>query len=200
MKSLRHILMLALVSVLFTACRREQSSSEHAEQTQAPVRAEETHEEEQNAIHLSDDMVRDLRISTAAAAERSGAEEVSVLGEVAADQSRYAEVAPPTSGQIVRVLVEQNAVVKEGSPLAQLRSTELGRARADLLSAEAHRDLARQTVDRKRTLANERIVAAREAQEAEAAFRAAEAEVRAATAALHALGEAAHGSGTPELA
>ena len=65
---------------------------------------------------------------------------------------------------------------------------ELGRARANLLSAEAHRDLAGQTLERKRTLAAERIVAMREVQEAEATFRAAEAEVRAATAAMQALG------------
>ena len=89
-----------------------------------------------------------------------GAGEVTALGEVVADQARYAEVAPPTSGQVVRVLVETNGRVGRGTPLAQLRSTDLGRARADLLSAEARRDLARQTLDRKRTLAAERIVAA----------------------------------------
>ena len=80
------------------------------------------------------------------------------------------------------------ALFVRGTPLAQLRSTELGRARADLLSADARRDLARQTLDRKRTLAAERIVAPREVQEAEAAFRAADAEVRAATAVVQALG------------
>ena len=153
-----------------------------------PPAVVETHAEEENAIHLTEDMVRDLRISTAMVVERSGAGEVTALGEVVADQARYAEVAPPSSGQIVRVLVETNASVGRGTPLAQLRSTELGRARADLLSAEARRDLARQTLDRKRTLAAERIVALREVQEAEAAFRAADAEVRAATAAIQALG------------
>jgi cobalt-zinc-cadmium efflux system membrane fusion protein len=156
--------------------------------TPARAQAAETHAEEENAIHLGDDMVRDLRISTAVVTERPGARQVSVLGEIAADQNRYAEVAPPTAGQIVRVLVELNAQVPQGAPLAQLRSTDLGRARADLLTAEARRDLARQTLERKRTLAAERIVATREVQEAEAAFRAADAEARAAVAALRALG------------
>jgi cobalt-zinc-cadmium efflux system membrane fusion protein len=170
-----------------SACRREAARDEHAE-TETRVEAAATHAEEENAIHLSDDMRRDLRISTASVVERPGAEEVSVLGEIAADQQRYAEVAPPTGGQVVRVLVDVNAVVRRDAPLAQLRSTELGRARADLMAAEARLDLARQTLERKRTLAAERIVAAREAQEAEAAFRAAEAEVGAATAGLRALG------------
>lgn len=147
-----------------------------------------THPEEENAIHLGEDMLRDLRISTATVRQRSGAREVSVLGEIAADQSRYAEVAPPTGGQIVRVLTELNAVVPQGAPLAQLRSNDLGRARADLLTADARRDLAQQTLERKRGLAAERIVATREVQEAEAAFRAADAEARAAVAALRSLG------------
>jgi len=148
----------------------------------------ETHAEEGNAIHLSEDMLRDLRISTASVVERSGATEVAVLGEVVADQARYAEVGPPSAGQVVQVLVDTNGPVARGTRLAQLRSTDLGRARANLLSAEARRDLARQTLDRKRSLADERIVALREVQEAEGAFRAADADVRAATASLQALG------------
>jgi cobalt-zinc-cadmium efflux system membrane fusion protein len=173
-------------TLLALGCGREPVASTSA--SAPPAEIVDTHAEEENAIHLTEDMVRDLRISTATVAERSGAGEMTALGEVVADQTRYAEVAPPTSGQIVRVLVETNGSVGRGSPLAQLRSTDLGRARADLLSSEARRDLARQTLDRKQTLASERIVALREVQEAEAAFRAADADVRAATAAMQALG------------
>jgi len=165
------------------ACGREPAPAEKT--TPAAPAIVETHAEEANAIHLTEDMVRDLRISTATVVPRSGAGEVTALGEVVADQARYAEVAPPTAGQVTGVLVETNRAVGRGTPLAQLRSQDLGRARADLLSAEARRDLARQTLDRKRTLAAERIVAVREVQEAEAAFRAADAEVRAATAEIH---------------
>ncbi len=179
---------IAIVSVLLAAgCRRDTPREDHAA-AETPRAAAETHPEEENAIHLTDDMTRDLRISTARVVERPGADEVSALGEIAADQSRYAEVAPPSGGQVVRVLADLNAAVAEGVPLAQLRSSELGRARAGLLAAEARRDLARQTLDRKRALAAERIVAAREVQEAEATSRAADADVRAATAALRALG------------
>jgi cobalt-zinc-cadmium efflux system membrane fusion protein len=177
---------LAATALLMVGCGRESARPEAT----GPARAEvvETHAEEENAIHLSEDMVRDLRISTAAVAARPGAGEVTALGEVVADQARYAEVAPPTTGQVVRMLVETNATVGVGTPLAELRSTELGRARADLIVAEARRDLARQTLDRKRTLAAERIVAQREVQEAEAASKAADADVRAATAGMQALG------------
>ena len=176
---------LAAMVLLSAGCRNTQPP-ERTEQP--PTESVATHAEEQNAIHLNADMVRDLRISTATVAERPGAGEVAVLGEVVVDQSRYAEVAPPTAGQIVRVLVDTNATVDRGTPLAQLRSTDLGRSRADLLTAEARRNLARQALERKRTLAAERIVAVREVQEAEAAFRSADADVQAATAALQALG------------
>ncbi len=183
MPMLRGAMVVAIV--VSGACGNDSTSQNPPPPTPQVV---ETHAEEENAIHLTEDMARDLRISTASVVERPGAGEVTVLGEVAADQARYAEVAPPTGGQVVRVLVETNGRVGRGTPLAQLRSTDLGRARADLLSAEARRDLARQTLDRKRTLANERIVALREVQEAEAAFRAADADVRAATAGMQALG------------
>src|SRR5687768_13419002 len=172
--------------LLALGCSREPAASNRSSAKPAEVVA--THAEEKNAIHLTEDMVRDLRISTAAVAERSGAGEVMALGEVVADQARYAEVASPITAQIVRVLVDTNGSVAVGTPLAQLRSTDLGRARAERLSAEARRDLARQALDRKRTLASERIVAQREVQEAEAAFRTADAEVRAATASIQALG------------
>jgi cobalt-zinc-cadmium efflux system membrane fusion protein len=180
--------MLLALAGLAPACGGDRAAA--PETTAVAEPAGETHEEEENAIHLPEDMVRDLRISTATVRERTGAREIPVLGQIAVDQARYAEVAPPTSGQVVRVLVDQNAPVREGSPLAQLRSTELGRARADRIAADARRDLAQQTLERKRTLAAERIVPMREVQEAEAAYRAADAEARAAAAALRALGVA----------
>ena len=177
---------LLALATLAGACRTE--TPPHTTRTETAAPAGETHAEEENAIHLSADMARDLRISTAAVSERPGAREVSVLGEVAVDEGRYAEVAPPTGGQVVQVLGELNAPVAAGTPLAQLRSSEVGRARAELISTQVRRDLAQQTLERKRSLAAERIVATREVQEAEAAARAADADTRAATAALRALG------------
>lgn len=192
---------LILVSgLLALGCNREPAASNNS--SAPPPKVVATHSEEKNAIHLTEDMVRDLRIRTATVAERSGAGEVMALGEVVADQARYAEVASPTTGQIVRVLVDINGSVGTGTPLAQLRSTDLGRARAERMSAEARRELARQALDRKRTLASERIVAQREVQEAEAAFRIADADVRSATVSIQALGvseDDAQGAGDSSL-
>ena len=147
-----------------------------------------THEDDPQVIHVSDDMLRDFRIGTTTVAERAGGQEVPVLGEVAADPARYAEVSPPSGGQIVDVLTDTNAFVRKGTVLARLRSTELGKARAALVAARARFELAQQTLERKRTLAAERIVAAREAQEAQAAADAARADVDAAVATIQSMG------------
>lgn len=177
------------LSLASFACGQPSTPEEHSSSPPAASEGN-AHPEEDDAIHLSNDMARDLRVSTARVEERLGTGQVVVLGQIAPDQARYAEVAPFTSGQLVRVLVEQDGQVNTGTALAELRSSEVGRARADLLSANARLELAQQTVERKRALAGERIVPTREVQEAEAVFRAAAAEVRAATANLRALGAA----------
>ena len=73
--------------------------------------------------------------------------------------------------------------------LADLTSPELGKARADYLSARARVGLAESTLDRKRNLAAEKIAPLREVQEAEAAVAEARASLRASVAAIAAFGE-----------
>src|SRR5688500_8598411 len=102
----RHRLILVPGLLAALGCSREPAASNRSSAKPAEVAA--THAEEKNAIHLTEDMVRDLRISTATVVERSGAGEVMALSEVVADQARYAEVASPITAQIVRVLVDTN--------------------------------------------------------------------------------------------
>jgi cobalt-zinc-cadmium efflux system membrane fusion protein len=142
-------------------------------------------------LRIDPGMLRDLRMTTAAVERRTSSAEVDMLGEVGVDRERYAEVAPPIDAQVVRLLVPVNAVVRQGQRVAELRSPELGRARAGRITADARARLAAQTLERKRLLAAERIVPARELQEAESQLQEAEAEQRAATATLRALGATA---------
>lgn len=176
---------IALAILLLGACTRapEPAAPPHVDEA-----ADQHADEDEALLHLSDDMLRDFRIGTAIVAERVGAQEVDVLGEVAVDPDHYAEVSPPSAGQVVEIAVAQNAHVRRGDLLARLRSSELGRARADLLAARARLNLAQQTLDRKATLAAERIVAARELQEAQAAAEAARADVDAMLASIRAMG------------
>lgn len=65
-----------------------------------------------------------------------------LLGELAVDQRAYAEVAAPVTARVVRLLVNAGDPVRRGQTLAELSSPELGRERAEHLSATARLTLA----------------------------------------------------------
>jgi membrane fusion protein, heavy metal efflux system len=177
---------IALLALGVTACGRETASPtvEHEEErprTAAPAGSG-------PVLELDPAVLRDLRMTTAPVERRVASGEVDMLGEMGVDRDRYAEVAPPIDAQVVRLLVGANASVKAGDTLAELRSPELGRARAEVIAAEARVQLATHVLERKRALAAERIVPARELQEAESQMQEAQASLRAATASVRALG------------
>ncbi|HEU5249240.1 MAG TPA: efflux RND transporter periplasmic adaptor subunit [Thermoanaerobaculia bacterium] len=132
-------------------------------------------------------MIRDLRITVTEAESRPGGEGVNLLGEVSTNEDAYAEVGSVVVSRVVRALAAPGDSVRRGQALVELQSVELGRARADILSARARAEVARAAVVRKRELAG-RVVPVREVQEAEADARAAEADLQAAIASLRALG------------
>src|SRR6185503_19808375 len=84
----------------------------------------------------------------------------------------------PVSARATRLLAAAGDEVRAGQALAELQSTELGKARADLAMSISRAELA------------ERIVPEREVQEAESQAAVAGAEVQAARSALKALGAA----------
>jgi membrane fusion protein, heavy metal efflux system len=94
----------------------------------------------------------------------------------------------PIAARVARLIASPGQVVRRGQPLAELQSVELGQARAGHTAARARAELARQTVERKRGLAAERIVSRGELQRSEAEAAEAEADLQAAEASLAALG------------
>lgn len=145
-----------------------------------------------NQISISDEMLRDLRITTSTVEQRRGGDTATVLGELGVNENRYAEVGSPIQARIVALAATSGQSVRRGDPLATLESGELAKARSDLMTSDARLQLAQQALARKRTLSDERIVPAREVQEAENEAAAAEAQVRAAVASLGALGVSEH--------
>jgi len=139
-------------------------------------------------VVIDHEMLRDLRITTVQAQARVGGEGVTVLGEIKVNEDAYAEVGAPIAARVVRVLASPGDSVRSGQPLVELQSVELGKARADYLSARARAELARHALERKRGLVGERIAPERELQEARAEATAADADLRAARSALRALG------------
>ena len=180
---------LALACGLLSACRQPAEKSQPAAVADATRPEADTHIEEANTIEVDEGMLRDLRITTSAVESRPGGERVVLLGELAVDQRTYAEVGTPVHARVTRLLAGTGDAVRQGQPLLELTSPELGSARAEYLSARARVDLAESALERKRGLAGERIVPLREVQEAEAAAAEARASLRAAAAVIAAFGE-----------
>ena len=172
--------------ILALACTRGVDAP--AETADAPEARQEKSETGANLVQVDPGMLRDLRITTQAVESRSGADEVMLLGELAVDERAYAEVTAPVAARVTRLLANAGDTIPAGSPLVQLSSPELGRARADYLSASAQVRLAESSLKRKQDLAAERIVPQREVQEAEADSAEARAAQRSALAALAAFG------------
>lgn len=167
----------------------------HAEEAGGHADHDEAMKQEEGMLAVDAEVLRDLKLTTFPAELRPGGEGVTALGELKVNENAYAEVGVPIPGRVVRLIASPGQHVRRGQPLAVLQSVELGQARAGLAAARARAELARQTVERKRGLAEERIVSRGELQRAEAGAAEAEAELRAAEASVAALGVGSGGAG-----
>lgn len=176
-----------LAELALLGCRRQTAKPEQQARSEPAAAAAREVVSSPDVLRIDPGMMRDLRITTAEAESRPGGEGVNLLGEVTANEDAYAEVGSAVASRVVRALAAPGDSVRRGQALVELQSLDVGRARADYLSARARAELARASVSRKRELAG-RVVPLREVQEAEAAARAAEADLQAAIASLRALG------------
>ena len=178
-----------IASASLLACGRGSDDSPKAPAAQPSGDKRDAHAEAApNSMTVEQGMMRDLRITTRQVESRPGGEHVSLLGELAVDQRAYAEVGVPVAARVTRLLVNSGDSVRRGQALAEVTSPDLGRARADYLSARARVTLADAALERKRGLVTENIVPVREVQEAEAAQAEARATLRSARAAIEAFG------------
>lgn len=189
---------MALIALVFAlaACggKEKDEAHEKAGEHAAEEHGGETKEEE-GMLAVDAEVLRDLKITTFPAELRPGGEGVTALGELKVNGEAYAEAGSPIPARVVRLLARPGQAVRRGQPLAELQSVELGQARAQRTAAAARAQLARQTVERKRGLAAERIVSRGELQRAEAEAAEAAAELRAAEAGVEALGVGRGGAG-----
>ncbi len=180
----------AAVALLFlvgvAGCGRTPETREPAGRTDAASQREAKRAD--NVVQVSEEMLRDLRITISKVEQHRGGESSSLLGELGVNENAYAEVSAPLAARVVSVHAAEGQHVRAGDALATLESGELAKARSDLATAEARRELAQRALDRKRGLNAEKIVTTREVQEAENETIAAESQVRAARAGLQSLG------------
>ena len=174
--------------VALVGCGRRTEETAKPAPAATPNAAEAPHKEAPNTVEVDEGMLRDLRITTRDVESRTGGDLVMLLGELAVDQRAYAEVSAPVAARVTRLLVNAGDAVRAGQTLAELTSPELGRERAEYLSASARLKLAESALERKRGLAAEKIVPLREVQEAESAAGEARAALRASRAAIAAFG------------
>jgi membrane fusion protein, heavy metal efflux system len=185
--TLRRFVIIAACLAVFGCGRRSAEPARPAES--GSVDAENgAHQDDANSVEIDEGMRRDLRITTRSVESRPGGERVTLLGELSVDQRAYAEVGAPVAARVTRLLANEGDAVRRGQTLVELTSPELGRERAEYLSASARLTLAEAALERKRGLAVEKIVPLREVQEAESAAGEARAAVRAARAAIAAFG------------
>jgi membrane fusion protein, heavy metal efflux system len=156
---------------------------------------------EEDTLQIDADTLRDLRITIVPVETRAAAETLTLLGELGVNEEAYAEVSAPLPARVTRLIAAAGDDVRAGQALVVLQSREIGEALGALHGATARVTLARQALERKRTLAAERITPQRSVEEAEAELIAAEAAERTARASLNAIGVAApaasRDSGTP---
>jgi cobalt-zinc-cadmium efflux system membrane fusion protein len=180
-------IVLLVVCIALVGCGR--GSQETAKPAAiSPAAEPDTHKADANTVEVDAGMLRDLRITTRPVESRTGGELVMLLGELAVDQRAYAEVGTPAAARVTRLLVNAGDRVRSGQTLVELTSPELGRERAEYLSATARLTLAEAALERKRGLAAEKIVPLREVQEAESAVGEARAALRSSRAAIAAFG------------
>ena len=163
----------------------------HEEGGHGPGETPEKAEGPPREVKIDAEMLRDLRITTARAEERPGGDAVGVLGELQVNEQLYAEVGAPVAARAVRVLAAPGQSVRRGAVLVELQSLDVGRARGEQREAAARVELAQRALERKRSLAAERIAPQREVQEAEAELKTAQAQAQAARSELQAIGATA---------
>jgi cobalt-zinc-cadmium efflux system membrane fusion protein len=181
-------LSIALICTALAACGRDREEAARPASQAAPGGEADAHKDEPNTVEVDESSLRDLRVTTRPVESRTGSDLVVLLGAVAVDERAYAEVGAPVPARVTRLLVNAGDTVQAGQALAELISPELGRERAEYLSAAARLKLAEAALERKRSLAAEKIAPLREVQEAESAVGAARAALRASRAAIAAYG------------
>jgi cobalt-zinc-cadmium efflux system membrane fusion protein len=192
------ILTMLVLALFLTGCGKSGEEKKEARPAQGSA-AESAEPSSAHTLRIKPEMLRDIRVTTAPVEVRAGGEGTQLLGELKVNESRYAEVGTPIACRVVTVLAAPGQVVRKGQQLAVLQSVDIGKARAESITAQTRLDLAKKTFERKRSLAAENIVPAREVQEAGAGVATAEAEVRSARAGLRALGASDESSDSSEL-
>lgn len=194
----RTLLFLALSSILLLSCRGKGGAESDARQDAAQAHGGagkggegEAHGgggRHEELIRLTPEAVSSAQLKTETVQRKALSVGLAVPARVAFTQKGVARVAARVPGRLASIEVSLGQKVKKGQALGYLESPELGRARADYLSAATKTQVAEDNFRREKELFAKGISSEREMREAESAFVTAQAERNAADGRLHALG------------
>ena len=127
-----------------------------------------------------------VKVAAAELAKLAG--DIQVVGTVAFHDDHFAVVGPLVPGRISKVTAGIGDKVKRGQVIAEIESSDVGQARAELVSANARFTAADANLKRETDLAEKKISSSRERELAHAQWVTEQAGVRAAVMRLRAIG------------
>ncbi|GAB2180861.1 efflux RND transporter periplasmic adaptor subunit [Denitratisoma sp. agr-D3] len=142
-----------------------------------------------NLVTAPDSLLKVLKVAETGTAPVS--ETLRVAGRIDFDEQRVARIGAPVTGRVMELLANPGDPVKQGQPLAQLHSVELGNAQLAYVKAAAQAKLQAQNAERARLLFKSDVIGAAELQRRESEHAIAQAEQRAAADQLRVLGVSA---------
>ena len=158
--------------------------------------AEAERESISDRVQLTPEALSHLSLEYVVAEETALEPTLKVSAELMPVPDRHAEVGTLVSGRIAQVHVNVGDSVDAGTPLLDVDSPEVGRARAEFIRASAELEVARAAAAREEQLLEQRATSKREVEIAQGALKTARARFSAAQALLATLGA----SGRPETA
>ena len=196
-RCLRFVLCIAFFSV---GCGKPGEKKDEGASPKASSEVPSQENSSGNILRIGPDTLRELKVTTAVVKTQPVGDGVNLQGELGVNENAYAEVGVPTASRVVAIEAAIGTTVSKGQVLALVQSPELGKARADYLTARARLELSQTALQRKQRLATENIVAQRDVQEAQASVKSAEADLQAAQATLRSLGSSDASSEELQLA
>jgi len=137
---------------------------------------------------VADKQMQTLGIEVAALQRQGEPVVISLPAQVMVPPNREHIISSPLAGLPVQLFVQQNQVVKQGTPLLRIVSAELGQLQLQLMQAASRAALARQAAQRELALFDEGIIPQRRVQETQSALKESDAALHQARAALRLAG------------
>jgi cobalt-zinc-cadmium efflux system membrane fusion protein len=138
------------------------------------------------ALSLAAQAKNPVKVAPAELAKLAG--DIQVVGTVAFHEDHFAVVGPLVAGRISRLSAGVGDKVKRGQVIAEIEASDVGQARAELVSAKARFAAADANLKRETDLAEKKISSSREQELARAQWETEQAGVRAAMMRLRAIG------------